>query len=181
LTCLPNNLQIPVWLERKQRLFSTIPGTLYLDTSYVVLANGAMKAFVKQVERCSFVGKSDSNHWVPIDSKKEFGADAAAHPMELVLLALGSCSGCDVVSILTKKQVLLSGFEVHVDAERSVSYPKIFTRIHVEYIFYGKNLNTTHLQRAIDLSQEKYCPVSAMLKASVPITTSYKIIEDHIV
>ncbi len=137
-----------------------------------------MKAVVKQVEGCSFVGKAESNHWVPIDSKKEFaGSDAASRPMELVLIALGSCTGCDVVSILTKKQVQLQGFEIHIDAERSETYPKVFTKIHLEYVFFGSELNTVHLKRAIQLSQEKYCSVSAMLKASVPITTSYRIVE----
>jgi putative redox protein len=137
-----------------------------------------MKAIVKQLQDCSFVGKADSNHWVTIDSKKEFGSDAAAHPMELVLLALGSCSGCDVVSILKKKQVPLTGFEIHIDAERAETYPKAFTKIHLEYVFYGKELNPVHLKRVIDLSQEKYCPVSAMLKPLVPITTSYRIIDE---
>ena len=137
-----------------------------------------MKATVKQVEECSFVGKADSNHWVTIDSKKEFGSDAAAHPMELVLLALGSCSGCDVVSILKKKQVTLKGFEIHLDAERAETHPKAFTKIHLQYVFYGKELNPLHLQRAIDLSQEKYCPVSAILKPSVQISTSYRIIDE---
>ena len=57
-----------------------------------------MKAIIKQVEECSFIGKSDSNHWISIDtSKKSCGSDAAAHPMELVLLALGSCSGCEPI------------------------------------------------------------------------------------
>ena len=137
-----------------------------------------MKATVKQIQDCSFIGKADSNHWVTIDSKKEFGSDAAAHPMELVLLALGSCSGCDVVSILKKKQVPLKGFEIHIDAERAETHPKAFTKIHLQYVFYGKELNPLHLQRAIDLSQEKYCPVSAILKPSVQISTSYRIIDE---
>jgi putative redox protein len=137
-----------------------------------------MKATVKQIDECTFVGKADSNHWVIIDNKKEFGSDAAAHPMELVLLALGSCSGCDVVSILKKKQVPLKAFEIHLDAERAETYPKAFTKIHLEYVFYGKELDPMHLQRAIELSQEKYCPVSAMLKHSVVITTSYRIVEE---
>ena len=137
-----------------------------------------MKATVKQIQDCTFVGKADSNHWVVIDSKKEFGSDAAAHPMELVLLALGSCSGCDVVSILKKKQVPLKGFEIHIDAERAETHPKVFTKINLQYVFYGKELNPLHLQRAIDLSQEKYCPVSAMLKPSVKISTSYRIIDE---
>jgi putative redox protein len=123
-----------------------------------------MKAIIKQVEGCFFVGKADSNHSISIDAPKEsFGSDAAAHPMELVLIALGSCSGCDVVSILKKKQVQLKGFEIHIDAERSESYPKVFTQIHMEYVCYGEKINPIHMERAIGLSAEKYCPISAML------------------
>ena len=137
-----------------------------------------MKAIVKQVEGCSFIGKTESNHWVTIDTKKDaLGSDAAAHPMELILLSLGSCSGCDVVSIVKKKQVALHGFEVHVDAEQSETHPKVFIKIHLDYVFFGKELPRVHLERAIALSQEKYCPVSAMLKATVPITTSYRIVD----
>jgi putative redox protein len=137
-----------------------------------------MKAILKQVEGCSFVGKADSNHWVAIDtSKEDFGSDAATRPMELVLLALGSCSGCDVVSILNKKRVVLQGFEINIDAERSETYPKVFTKIHLEYVFYGKDINPLHVERAIMLSLEKYCSVYAMLKDSVSITSSYKIID----
>ena len=140
-----------------------------------------MKAIIKQVEGCFFVGKADSNHSISIDTPKEsFGSDAAAHPMELVLIALGSCSGCDVVSILNKKQVQLKGFEIHIDAERSDNYPKVFTKIHMEYVFYGEKINPVHAERAIELSAEKYCSVSAMLKASVPIISSYKILNAEV-
>jgi putative redox protein len=139
-----------------------------------------MKAIVKQIDACSFAGKADSNHWVIVDSKKEFGSDAAVHPMELILIALGSCSGCDVVSILKKKHVHLTGFEVRVNADRAETYPKVFTKIHLEYVFFGKGVNPVDLQRAIDLSQEKYCSVSAMLKASVPLTMSYTIVDPDV-
>lgn len=137
-----------------------------------------MKAIIKQVNGCSFVGKADSNHWISIDTSKDaFGSGAASTPMELVLFSLGSCSGCDVVSILNKKQVVLQGFEINIDAERSETYPKVFTKIHLEYVFYGKDINPLHVERAITLSKEKYCPVYAMLKPSVSITSSYKIID----
>ena len=137
-----------------------------------------MKAVVKQIIGCSFMGKADSNHWVAIDTPKETcGSDAATHPMELVLLALGGCTGADVVSILEKKRVPLKGFEINIDAERADSYPMVYTKIHLEYVFYGKNIDPKHVERAIALSQEKYCSVSAMLKPSVPITSSYKIID----
>jgi len=137
-----------------------------------------MKAVVKQIEGCSFIGKADSNHWVTVDSKKEFtGSDAAAHPMELVLLSLGCCTGCDVVSILQKKKILLQDFQIHIDAERATEHPRVFTNIHLEFIFVGTGLNPIPLERAIELSQQKYCPVSAMLRPLVPITTSYRIVE----
>lgn len=138
-----------------------------------------MDAIIKQIQGCSFAGKADSNHWVTIDSKKEHaGSDAASRPMELVLLALGSCTGCDVVSILQKKKVHLKGFEIHIHAERSETHPKVFTKIHLDFVFSGTGLNQSHLLRAIELSQQNYCPVSAMLRPAVPITTSFQIVEE---
>ncbi|MDH7507676.1 MAG: OsmC family protein [Candidatus Thermoplasmatota archaeon] len=136
-----------------------------------------MKAFIKQIKGCSFVGKADSNHWITIDTPKETcGSDAASHPLELILLALGGCSGADVVSILDKKKVLLYDFEINIDAEKEENHPTVFKKIHLEYVFYGKNINPIHVERAITLSKEKYCPVYAMLKPTVNITFSYKII-----
>jgi putative redox protein len=138
-----------------------------------------VKAIVKQIKGCSFIGKADSNHWVAIDTPKETcGSDAASTPMELVLLALGSCSGADVVSIFDKKKVPLKGFEINIDAKRAESYPMVFTKINLEYVFYGQNIDPKHVERTIALSQEKYCSVSAMLKPSVSITSSYKIIDE---
>ncbi len=137
-----------------------------------------MKAIIKQIQGCSFIGKADSNHWVSIDTKKEVsGSDAATRPMELILLALGSCTGCDVLSILEKKKVSLQDFEIYIDAERTDEHPRVFTKIHLEFVFFGAGLNPVHLERAIELSQQKYCPVSAMLRPSVPITTSFRIVE----
>jgi putative redox protein len=138
-----------------------------------------MKAIIKQIKGCSFVGKADSNHWVVIDTPKETcGFDAASTPMELILLALGSCSGADVVSILDKKKVPLKAFEINIEAKKADSYPKVFTKINLEYVFYGQAIKSEHVERAISLSQEKYCSVYAMLKHSVTITSSYKIINN---
>lgn len=136
-----------------------------------------MKAKIIQIKGLSFAGKSDSNHWVTVDGpEKFFGSEAASRPMELLLLSLGSCTGSDVASILKKKKVDLKGFEINLDAERSDQHPKVFTKIHIEYVFYGHGLDPVHLERAIELSQDKYCPVTPMLKSSVDITTSYRII-----
>ena len=137
-----------------------------------------MKAVLKQIKGCSFIGKAESNHWVAIDTPKETcGSDAASTPMELILLALGSCSGADIVSILDKKKTPIKSFEINIDAERSDSYPKVFKKIALKYIFYGKNIDPKHVEQAISLSEKKYCSVYAMLKPSVAISSSYTIIK----
>lgn len=139
-----------------------------------------MKAIIKQIKGCSFVGKADSNHWVAIDTSKETcGSDAASAPMEMLLFALGGCSAADVVSILNKKKIALNDFEINIDAERAENYPKVFTKINLEYVFYGKEIKSEHVERAITLSQEKYCSVYAMLKDSVSIKSSYKIVNNE--
>ena len=136
---------------------------------------------MKQVKGCSFIGKADSNHWAAIDvSKETCGLDAATHPMEMVLLAMGSCAGSDIVSILNKKKVMLEGFEINMDAERADSYPKVFTKIHLEYVFYGQEIKPKHVEQAINLSHDKYCSVMAMIKGTVSITSAYKIVNNYI-
>jgi putative redox protein len=136
-----------------------------------------MNVKIEQVEGLTFIAKGDSNHWVTIDGPEKFkGSEAASRPMELLLISLGSCTGSDVASILSKKRVKLSDFQINLSAERAGEHPKVFKKIDVEYVFYGTDLKETDLKRAIDLSEDKYCPVSAMLKkAGVKINYSYKI------
>ena len=137
-----------------------------------------MKVTIKQVQGLTFVGKGESNHWVSIDGPKQFnGSEAASRPMELLLVSLGSCTASDVVSILRKKRVPLDTMDVVVTGNRKETHPKVYTKINIEYIFYGKNMETKDLERAIDLSQNKYCPISAMLKESCEITHSYRVEE----
>ena len=97
--------------------------------------------------------------------------------MELLLISLGSCTGSDVASILQKKRVPVDTMEVIVNGEREETHPKVYTKIHIEYIFYGTNMDTKDLERAIDLSQNKYCPISAMLGKACEITHSFEIKE----
>ncbi len=140
-----------------------------------------MKVLVKQLDGLTFVGKGETNHWVTVDGPKEFyGSEAGSRPMELLLIALGSCTASDVVSILKKKRVPITSMDIQVEGIKKEDIPKVFTKIHMEYIFYGSQLKTDDLKRAIDLSQNKYCPISAMLGKSCEITHSYRI-EDHLV
>jgi putative redox protein len=137
-----------------------------------------MKAILKQVEGLSLVGKSDSNHWVAMDSIKTFGgAEAATKPMELVLLGLGGCTSMDVLSILKKMREDIRDYDLEMDADRAEGHPAVFTKIHLHYIFYGKNINKDNVDKAIDLSMNKYCSASAMLKKSVDMTWDFEIKE----
>lgn len=137
------------------------------------------KAFVKQVKGITFVGKTDSNHWITMDGPEEFGgSNAGIRPKELILISLAGCTGSDVASILAKKRVKLDGFEMNITADVAEEHPQVFTRIHLEYVFYGKNLPVKELERAIELSQTKYCSVTAMLQKAMPIEHSYRIVEE---
>lgn len=138
------------------------------------------KAFVKQVKGITFVGKTDSNHWVTMDGPEEFGgSNAGIRPKELILISLAGCTGSDVASILSKKKVKLEGFEMNITADVADEHPQVYTKINLEYVFYGKNLPVKEIERAIELSQTKYCSVTAMLQKALPIEHSYKIIESQ--
>jgi putative redox protein len=136
------------------------------------------KATVRQVQGMSFAGKADSNHWVMMDgSIAEGGSAAATSPKELVLVGLGGCTGMDVASILKKKRVKVEEFTVSIQAEESDDFPRIFTKIHIEYVLRGKGILPKDVERAIELSQTKYCSVTAMLRKSAEITHTYRILE----
>uniref|UniRef100_A0A832DG30 OsmC family peroxiredoxin n=1 Tax=Ignavibacterium album TaxID=591197 RepID=A0A832DG30_9BACT len=137
------------------------------------------KAFVKQVQGITFVGKTDSNHWITMDGPENFGgSDAGIRPKELILISLAGCTGSDVVSILQKKRVKLDGFEMNITADVAEEHPQVFTKINLEYVFYGKNLPVKEIERAIELSQTKYCSVTAMLQKAMPIEHTYRIVEE---
>ncbi|HEY4611798.1 MAG TPA: OsmC family protein [Bacteroidota bacterium] len=136
-------------------------------------------AVVRQIEGITFAAKSDSNHWVTMDGPENLGgSDAGARPKELLLMALGGCTGSDVASILKKKRIPLKGFEVRLRANVSDEHPQVFTDIHIEYVFTGEDINPADVERAIELSTTKYCSVSAMLRASVKITHSYHLVSE---
>jgi putative redox protein len=137
------------------------------------------KAFVKQVQGITFVGKTDSNHWITMDGPEDFGgSNAGIRPKELILISLAGCTGSDVASILQKKRVKLDGFEMNITADVADEHPQVFTKINLEYVFYGKNLPIKEIERAIELSQTKYCSITAMLQKAMPIEHSYRIVEE---
>ena len=137
------------------------------------------KAIVKHIKGVTFLGKSDSNHWVTMDGPESFGgSDAGSRPKELLLIALGGCTGSDVITILQKKKVQISNFEMNISADVAEEHPQVFTKINVEYVFHGKDIQEKDVERAIELSQTKYCSVTHMLKKAVEITHSFKIVNN---
>jgi len=129
-----------------------------------------------QLQGITFAGTADSKHWVVMDGPEEFGGTAAAaRPKELVLLGLAGCTASDVVSILRKKRAPLEQLEIRLTAEEADEHPHVYTSIHVEYVCRGDGLRPEHVERAIELSETKYCSVSAMLRPAVRITHSFRV------
>jgi putative redox protein len=122
-----------------------------------------------------FIGVSPSGHAVTIDTGHE--RSTAPTPMELLLIALGSCTGVDVVSILEKKRQRVTDYRVEVTGERREEFPKRFEKMHIRHIVTGVQLDPTAIARAIELSEEKYCSVAATLRPTVEIISSFEIIE----
>lgn len=136
-----------------------------------------MKTRVKWVENALFLGETGSGHAVMMDGPPEAGGrNLAARPMEMLLTGMGGCTAFDVVDILRKGRHDISGCEVRIDAERAESTPKVFTKIHVHFVVSGRNLTENAVQRAVQLSAEKYCSASIMLGKTAAITHGFEIV-----
>ena len=126
--------------------------------------SNTMKARVKWVEKRTFLGESGSGHSVVMDGAPDAGGrDLGVRPMETLLLGMGGCTAFDVVHILEKARETVIDCELEIEADRAKEDPKVFTQIKIRYIVSGKNLSRDKVQRAVDLSAEKYCSASIML------------------
>jgi putative redox protein len=126
------------------------------------------------------VGEANDGPAIVLDSSKAiFGTHSGPTPMELILLGLAGCTGMDVMSMLSKQRQPVTGFQLNVSAERADEHPKVYTSIHVEYVVYGEGIDAKAVERAIELSETKYCSASAMLSKAAEITNSYRIVEDE--
>ncbi len=137
-----------------------------------------MKCRVKWLDNMSFVGESGSGHSVVMDGAPEFGGrDLGFRPMEMLLLGLGGCTAFDVVTILNKSRQNIDDCEVHIKAERAESIPKVFTRIHIHFVISGRGLDEIKVEKAVNLSAEKYCSASEMLAKTAEMTHDFKVVE----
>lgn len=126
-----------------------------------------------------FIGESGSGHALIMDGPPDHGgADRGPRPMEMVLLGLGGCSSFDVVSILRKGRQQVESCELLMDADRAEQEPKVFTRIHLHFVVRGRGLKESLVERAVNLSAEKYCSASIMLaRGGVEISHDYEVVE----
>jgi putative redox protein len=133
---------------------------------------------VTWVQRRQFVGTDTSKHSVVMSSQDKENA-TGMKPSDLLLVSLGGCTAYDVVDILHKKRQKLTGLEVTVSAEQEADPPWTYRTIHLHYKLRGKGLKDKAVHDAIELSEQKYCSVSATLRGEAEITYDYTIVEDE--
>ena len=141
------------------------------------MTNKEGKAIIQFAGDEFFVGVTPSGHAQAIETNSQ--RNSAATPMELLLIALGSCTGVDVISILKKKRQDVTDYRIEVSGERRAEFPRSYTRLHVKHIVRGHRLSEQAVSRAIELSDQKYCSVAATLRGAAEIITSYEIVEEE--
>ena len=130
------------------------------------------KVNITWVQGKQFIGTDSTNHSVVISSADE---GVGMKPSELLLVALGSCTAYDVVNILTKKRFRLHDVKITVDGEQDDNPPWVFKKIHIHYCVAGVDIKAEDVEKAIKLSKEKYCSVSATLAAAADITFDFEV------
>jgi putative redox protein len=130
-------------------------------------------ASVKWIGEEKFVAVSPSGHAVAIDSDRD--SNKAPGPMELVLIALGACTATDIVTILGKKRQKLESLEVICSGERAAEAPTVWTKLEIVYRLRGQ-LDEGAVKHAVELSEEKYCSVAAMLKKTAKVAWRYELL-----
>lgn len=136
-----------------------------------------MKIALKRVnEKVHLQAVNEQGVFVDMDGSPDIGGEnLGARPMQLILMGLGGCTSMDVLSMLQKMREEVKSYDVVVEAERAADHPMVFTKIHVHYTLEG-NLKKENVERAINLSMEKYCSVTHMLNKTAVITHDFEII-----
>ncbi|HLZ56759.1 MAG TPA: OsmC family protein [Ktedonosporobacter sp.] len=122
--------------------------------------------------------ETGSGHKIVLDTAKDDdGQDAGPRPMEMLLVGLAGCAGIDIISMLRKMRQSVIAYEIRVHGIRADEHPRVYTQITVEHIITGQNVQPDTVQRAIKLSEERYCSVNAMLDKTAAITHTFQVIE----
>ncbi|HBV85711.1 OsmC family protein [Desulfosporosinus sp.] len=130
-----------------------------------------MKVSVKHIRGMHFQGEGSAKVLTNMDTSVTAGGTGhGTNPMELLLMTIAGCSGMDIVTILDKMQVKFQRFETTVEGERANDHPRVFRDIEVVYKFWGEALPKDKLERAVQLSMEKYCSVANMIDKAADLT-----------
>lgn len=137
-----------------------------------------MTTTVKWAGEVTFIGRASSDHVTVMDGPAESGGrNLGPRPMEMLLLGLGACSAYDVVTTLKKMRQEIIDCEVEINSRRAQSAPKVFTDINMHFIVSGRSLSENKVDRAIQLSMDKYCSAAVMLGKTAAITCNFELIE----
>ncbi|XID75310.1 OsmC family protein [Alkanindiges sp. WGS2144] len=138
-----------------------------------------MHASVRWLENVAFEAKSASGHQIVMDGSAEYGGEnRGARPMELILMGLGGCASFDIVTILKKARQDISDVRCELRAERADTIPAVFTKIHLHFLVSGRKVKPNQVEKAVQLSAEKYCSASKMLSdGGVEISHDFEIID----
>lgn len=133
---------------------------------------------IRWVSGMRFVGSANSKHEVVMDADPKVGGDnSGVRPMELFLIGLGGCTGMDVVSLLRKMRIQFDGLEIEIKAEKAEEHPKVYKKIEMKYVVKGTSIPEDKFLKAIELSQERYCPASAILRKNAEFKIVHEIIQ----
>jgi len=136
-----------------------------------------MKVRIKWLEGVAFVAETETSHAFVMDGSPEGGGrNLGPRPMETVLAGTGGCTAYDVVSILRKARQDVTDVAIEMDADRATTDPKVFTRIHMHFVVTGKDVPEAAVERAVQMSHDKYCSATIMLGKTAEITTSFEVI-----
>jgi len=138
----------------------------------------ATTAKVSWVDGALFVAEGSSGHTITMDGAADVGGrNLASRPMEVMLMGMGGCTAIDVVSMLKKQRQDIEGVEVALVGERAGEHPKVYTEVKVVYTVRGRKLNRALVERAVSLSDEKYCSATAMFKTTAKVTHEVVLVE----
>ena len=152
--------------------------TVYFLYTKEVLMKTSIREIITLVDGMHLQGNSRDGLVINMDSRQDGGMPEGPAPMELVLNAIGGCTGMDIIYIIKKRKRKLEQFEIRIEGIQRNTHPKVFEEINIACRAKGEGITIKELERAASLSMEKYCSVSAMLRDSIKINWKYELIEE---
>jgi putative redox protein len=135
-----------------------------------------MDIIVNWISNNHFQGTNESGISINLDASKDHGGEGKGpSPMELIIMGVGGCTGMDVIDLLKKMRQAITGLTIHIRVDRADDHPKVFTKMFFEYNIYGNQIDTKSVERAIQLSREKYCSGIAMMQKTAEIEFKWTI------